>query len=599
MKKESIRNFSIIAHIDHGKSTLADRILESTGLIHKGMHYDQVLDSMELERERGITIKAQTVCMDYKAQDGKTYRLNLIDTPGHVDFAYEVSRALAACEGVLLVIDASQGVEAQTFANMYLALDHNLEIIPVINKIDLPSADIEGVKKQIKDDLGLDPSAAVCVSAKEGINIEEVLEAIVHFIPPPTGNPDDPLTMLIFDAQYDNYRGVITSCRMVDGEIAIGDEFKMFKSPSIYKVEELGTFRIQMEKTDRLSAGEVGYLISNIKNLKETKIGDTITRIDKPASKPLPGYKEVKPMVFSGVYPVDGDDYKLLGDALDKLKLNDASLIYEAETSAALGFGYRCGFLGLLHMDIISERLEREHDLELIFTAPSVEYEVHLKNKQTKIVDNPTHFPDPGLIDEAYEPFVKLEIILPNSYLGPVMNLIQEKRGIQGDMHYLDEKRVQLDCEMPLAEIVYDFHDRLKSISRGFASYDYFVIGYRKTDLVKVDILINAKKVDAFSQILHKDKAYKQGRTICEKLKEIIPPHMFQIPIQAAIGGNIIARTNIRSMRKNVTAKCYGGDITRKRKLLEKQKEGKKRMRQFGNVEIPKEAFIEVLKTDE
>ncbi len=594
-----IRNFSIIAHIDHGKSTLADRLLEVTHTTSVRERKDQILDSMDIERERGITIKSQAACLNYKAIDGNTYHLNLIDTPGHVDFAYEVSRALAACEAVLLVIDASQGVEAQTLANMYQAMEHNLEIIPVINKIDLPTADINRVKHQIESDLGLDAEIAVPISAKEGINIIEVLENIVKYCPPPSkeGNSfTNPPQALIFDAYFDYFRGVIMSIRIFDGVLTVGDSIRFFHTKNEYRIEELGVYKIKKIPQKTLSIGEVGYIVANVKTLSDTKIGDTITTSSNPCPKPLPGYKEVKPMVFAGIYPIDSADYELLKDAIEKLKLNDSSLVYQPESSAALGFGYRCGFLGLLHMEIVTERFKREFDLELIVTSPSVEYKITFSNGKQEIIDNPTNFPDKQYIQTTEEPYVIANIISPEEYLGQVMQLCHDKRGIQKNVNYLDAKRIQVDFEIPLAEIVYDFHDKLKSVSRGYASYDYHIIGYRESDLVRVDILVNQKRVDAFSLIIHKDRAFNRGKAIVEKLKDVIPRHMFQVPLQAAIGGNVIARENIRAMRKDVTAKCYGGDITRKRKLIEKQKEGKKRMRQVGNVEIPQEAFLSVLK---
>lgn len=591
-----IRNFSIIAHIDHGKSTLADRLLEITHTLTDREKKNQILDSMDLEREKGITIKSQAACLTYKAKDGNTYYLNLIDTPGHVDFSYEVSRALAACEAVLLVIDASQGVEAQTLANMYQAMEHELEIIPVINKIDLPTADIDNVKHQIDHDLGLDSEIAVPISAKEGINIDLVLESIVKYCPHPEGSIDNPPQVLIFDAFFDFYKGVVMSVRVMEGELRVGDTIKLFQTKKQYKIEELGVFKIKQVPKDSLGIGEVGYIIANIKTLSNTKIGDTITSVDNPCKNPYPGYKEVKPMVFAGIYPTDTAEYKLLQDSLDKLKLNDSSLIYEAESSVALGFGYRCGFLGLLHMEIVQERLKREFNLDIITTSPSVQYKIYFTSGEEKIISNPTNFPDRQYYTKTEEPYVIVNLISPEEYLGNIIQLCHEKRGIQKDMHYLDKKRVQIDFEIPLAEIVYDFHDKLKSVSRGYASYDYHIIGYREAELVRVDIVVNQKKVDAFSLIIHKSKAEIKGRAIVEKLKEVIPRHMFQVPIQATIGGKIIARENIRAMKKDVTAKCYGGDISRKRKLLEKQKEGKKKMREVGSVEIPQEAFLSVLK---
>jgi GTP-binding protein LepA len=599
MKKEFIRNFSIIAHIDHGKSTLADRLLQYTHSVDDRNFRDQILDSMDIERERGITIKAQVATMEYKSNDGNTYLLNLIDTPGHVDFAYEVSRALAACDGVLLVVDAAQGVEAQTVANMYQAMEHDLKIIPIINKIDLPSANIEDTTHQIEHDLGLDTEGICCISAKDGINIDRVLEAIVKQIPAPKGDIHGKPQALIFDSFYDKYRGVVTSIRLFEGTLHKGDSIKMFRSDNTYEIDELGYYRLKPVPKKELSAGEVGYIIAGIKNLKDTKIGDTITDFENPCPKPLPGYKEVKPMVYAGLYPMENDDYEILSDALEKLQLNDASLIYQPESSIALGFGFRCGFLGLLHLEIIQERLSREFDLALITTAPSVEYEVRLTSGEDLFIDNPALYPEPQSIDYVKEPFARVSIIIPNDFVGNVMQIVMERRGIQINMFYLDERRVQIDYDMPLSEIIYEFHDRIKTVSKGYASYDYFILDYRKTDVVKLDILVNGEKIDALSQLVHEDKARMRGKFIVEKLKDSIPRHMFKIPLQAAVGGKIIARENINAFRKNVTAKCYGGDITRKRKLLEKQKEGKKKMRQFGNVDIPQEAFLSVLKTNE
>jgi GTP-binding protein LepA len=599
MKKEFIRNFSIIAHIDHGKSTLADRLLQFTHSVDDRNFRDQILDSMDIERERGITIKAQVATMEYTTNDGNTYLLNLIDTPGHVDFAYEVSRALAACDGVLLVIDAAQGVEAQTVANMYQAMEHDLKIIPIINKIDLPSANIEDTTHQIEHDLGLDTEGICCISAKDGINIDQVLEAIVNQIPAPKGDVNGKPQALIFDSFYDKYRGVVTSIRLFEGTLLKGDTIKMFRSDNTYEIDELGYYRLKPVPKKELSAGEVGYIIAGIKNLKDTKIGDTITDFENPCPKPLPGYKEVKPMVYAGLYPMENDDYEILSDALEKLQLNDASLIYQPESSIALGFGFRCGFLGLLHLEIIQERLSREFDLALITTAPSVEYEVRLTDGEDLFIDNPALYPEPQSIEYVKEPFARVSIIIPNDFVGNVMQIVMERRGIQINMFYLDERRVQIDYDMPLSEIIYEFHDRIKTVSKGYASYDYFILDYRKTDVVKLDILVNGEKIDALSQLVHEDKARMRGKFIVEKLKDSIPRHMFKIPLQAAIGGKIIARENISAFRKNVTAKCYGGDITRKRKLLEKQKEGKKKMRQFGNVDIPQEAFLSVLKTNE
>jgi len=598
--QDKIRNFSIIAHIDHGKSTLADRLLEKCGAIDARDMEEQILDNMELERERGITIKARAVGLTYNAKDGQKYSLNLIDTPGHVDFNYEVSRSLAACEGAILVVDAAQGVEAQTLANTYLALDHNLEILPVINKIDLPAADPVRVKKEVEDIIGIPAEDAPEISAKRGIGIEDVLERIVSDIPAPSGDPDAPLRALIFDSQYDAYKGVIVYFRVMDGQLKQDMEIKMMANGAKYRIVELGHMRpVGMEPCTMLSAGDVGYLTASIKNVADTTVGDTITSTEKPTTEPLPGYKKVQSMVYSGLYTSDGAKYPDLRDALEKLKLNDAALTYEPESSAALGFGFRCGFLGLLHLEIIGERLEREYNLDLIMTAPSVIYRITKTDGETSYVDNPLNYPDPALIDSAEEPFIKASIICPPEYVGGIMDLCQDRRGEYKEMIYLDTTRVELRYDLPLNEVIYDFFDALKSRSRGYASLDYDFDGYRVSNLVRLDILLNGEVVDALSFIVHKDKAYERGRKIVEKLKGNIPRQLFEVPVQAAIGGKIIARETIRAMRKDVLAKCYGGDITRKKKLLEKQKEGKKRMRSLGSVEVPQEAFMAVLKLDE
>ena len=592
-----IRNFCIIAHIDHGKSTLADRLLERTGVFAKRDMVEQILDSMELERERGITIKSKAVRMDYTASDGQTYTLNLIDTPGHVDFTYEVSRALAACEGALLVVDATQGIEAQTLANVYMALEHDLETVPIINKIDLPSADPEQVRKEIEDVIGLDASYAPLVSAKMGLGIEEVLEAVVRYVPPPQGDADAPLRALVFDSFYDNYRGAICFVRVMDGMVRAGMRMRMMASGAEFDVVEVGVFRPAYVPTDVLLPGEVGYIAASIKDVRDTRVGDTITDAGKPAAAPLPGYRQVNPMVFCGIYPADGADYENLRDALDKLRLNDASLSFEPETSVALGFGFRCGFLGLLHMEIIQERLEREFDLDLVTTAPSVIYKVRRTNGSLITIDNPTNLPPAGEISQMEEPYVAAHIHTPQDYVGTIMELCQDKRATFIDMQY-EGSRVRLLYEIPLNEIIFDFFDQLKSRSRGYASFDYELKGYRESELVRLDVLLNGDMCDALSLIVHRDKAYARGRVIAEKLKDVIPRQQFEIPIQAAIGGKVIARETVKALRKDVLAKCYGGDITRKKKLLEKQKEGKKRMRQVGSVEVPSEAFMAVLKMD-
>ena len=599
MDQNKIRNFSIIAHIDHGKSTLADRILEQTDTVSSREMHDQLLDSMELEQERGITIKLNAVQLLYKAKDGNEYTFHLIDTPGHVDFTYEVSRSLAACEGAVLVVDAAQGVEAQTLANVYLAIDNDLEIIPILNKIDLPNADPEKYKQEIEDVVGLDTSSIVYTSAKNGIGIEDLLEEIVKSVPAPSGDPNKTLKALIFDSYYDQYRGVMISVRIFDGEVKVGDKIRFMASGSDYEVIELGINSPKEIKKNKLSAGEVGWISASIKNIQDIQVGDTITLTNNPTPEPLPGYKKQKPVVFSGIYPIDSAKYNDLREALEKLQLSDSSLEFEPETSQALGFGFRCGFLGLLHMEIIQERLEREYNLELIATAPSVVYEVIKTNKEKIIVENPTKLPEPQVIEKILEPYVKANIMVPTDYVGNIMDLCQKKRGTYINMNYIDETRVTIEYEIPLGEIVFDFFDQLKSITKGYASFDYDMIGYKENKLVKLDILINGEVVDALATIMHKDFAYSRGKVVIEKLKEIIPRQQFEVPIQAAIGNKIIARTNIKAMRKNVLAKCYGGDVSRKRKLLEKQKQGKKRMKQVGSVEIPQEAFVAVLSVDE
>src|SRR6056297_254557 len=597
--KEFIRNFCIIAHIDHGKSTLADRFIEKAKIVEARNFKDQYLDSMDIERERGITIKSQAITMPYEAEDGNIYELNLVDTPGHVDFAYEVSRAISSCEGALLLIDASQGVEAQTFANMYMAVELDLEVIPVINKIDLPSADVEMVKREIEHDLGLDPNDAVLVSAKSGEGVNDLLEALVHHIPAPSGTDDQPLKALIFDSKYDAYRGVIIHVRVFEGTMKAGDVIRLWWNNTTYTIEETGIFRLGLEKGENLNAGQVGYLIAGIKNIEDVRIGDTVTNDKRPCAEPQKGFKEVKPVVFSSIYPIDTNDYEELRTAIDKLKLNDASLIYEKDSSAALGFGFRCGFLGLLHLEVVQERIEREFDLSIILTAPSVRYKVHLNSGEVIDVDNPLEYPDSTKVEYAEEPYIDAAIITPSEYLGNIIQICLEKRGIQKGMNYLDEKRVEVTYEMPLAEVLFDFYDKLKSVSRGFASFDYEIGPYKQTELVKLDILVNGESVDALSQLVHKDNAVARARTICRKLKEEIPRQQFKIPLQGSIGNTIIARETLNVLREDVASKCYGGDISRKRKLLEKQKEGKKRMKMVGNVELPQSAFVSVLKSED
>ncbi|MCS0654293.1 MAG: translation elongation factor 4 [Bacillota bacterium] len=598
-RQEKIRNFSIIAHIDHGKSTLADRILEKTNALTSREMKDQLLDSMDLERERGITIKLNSVQLKYKAKDGEIYTFHLIDTPGHVDFTYEVSRSLAACEGAILVVDAAQGIEAQTLANVYLALDNDLEILPIINKIDLPSADPERVRNEIEEVIGLDASEAVLASAKAGIGIEEILEQVVEKIPAPVGDPDAPLKALIFDSLYDAYRGVVAYIRVVEGTVKVGDKIKMMATGKEFEVTEVGVFTPKSTPLPELSVGDVGFLTAAIKNVGDTRVGDTITSAKNGAAEALPGYRKMNPMVYCGLYPIDSAKFNDLREALEKLELNDSALQFEPETSQALGFGFRCGFLGLLHMEIIQERIEREFKIDLITTAPSVIYDVIMTDGTEVKVDNPSNMPDPQKIDRVEEPYVKATMMAPNDYVGAIMELCQQKRGIFIDMQYMDETRVNIIYEIPLSEIVYDFFDQLKSNTKGYASFDYELIGYKPSKLVKMDILLNAEKVDALSFIVHKDFAYERGKVIVEKLKELIPRQQFEVPIQAAIGQKIVARSTIKAIRKNVLAKCYGGDISRKRKLLEKQKEGKKRMKQVGSVEVPQEAFMAVLKMDD
>jgi len=593
-----IRNFSIIAHIDHGKSTLADRLIQFTGVSDERTFKDQMLDNMDIERERGITIKSQAITLPYTAKDGRTYSLNLIDTPGHVDFSYEVSRALASCEGVLLLIDAAQGVQAQTVANLYLAMEHNLEIIPVINKIDLPSADVERVIEEIEDELGLDSDGALKCSAKEGIGIEEVLEAVVRRIPPPQGNPEAPLAALIFDAHYDAFRGTIIHCRVKEGAVRAGDVIRFMYNRATYRVEEVGHFLLHREKRDVLAAGEVGYIIAGVKTVSDVRTGDTITLDERPCSQPLPGFREVKPVVFASIYPIASDDYEDLKVALEKYQLNDASFIYQKDSSVALGQGFRCGFLGLLHLEVVQERLEREYDLSIILSVPSVRYRFTLKDGAVVYVDNPALYPGSSSIELAEEPYIRATLMLPERYLGVVMKLCMEKRGVNSTLNYPSPARVELIYEMPLAEVIYDFYDRFKSITQGYGSFDYEVIDYRESELALLDILVNGERVDALSQIVHRDRARSRGLQACERLKEEIPRQMFKIAIQGAIGGEIISRTTISPFRKDVIAKCYGGDISRKRKLLEKQRKGKKRMKMIGQVSIPQSAFLAVLKSD-
>jgi GTP-binding protein LepA len=595
---QHIRNFCIIAHIDHGKSTLADRLIQACGAVADREFRDQILDSMDIERERGITIKSNTITLDYKARDGKQYQLNLLDTPGHVDFSHEVRRSLMSCDGAIIIVDASQGVEAQTVANLYLALEYELELLPVINKIDLPAADVERAREEIDADLGLDPFAAIPISAKKGIGIEDVLEGIVAHLPPPKGDPDAPLKAMIFDANYDPYRGVVLMCRLIDGRIRKGQRIHFMHTDADYIVEEVGLNRITHVKKDELSAGGVGYIIAGIKTIRDINIGDTITDTDRPAAEPVPGYKEAKPVVFSSIYPMGTDEYEDLTRALEKLSLNDASLVYQKDSSVALGLGFRCGFLGLLHLDVIQERLQREFDLSLILSAPSVLFKVEMTGGKVVDVDNPSYWPDPNHIAAVSEPFIRASVMVPEQYLGAVMELCRDYRAAGISMNYLSVGRVEVVSEMPLAEVLFDFYDRLKTVTRGYGSFDYEELDYRPSDIVKVDILVNGERVDALSYLVHRDKARQRALHYCEQLSECIPRHQFKIPIQGAIGGSIIARTNIAAVRKDVTAKCYGGDITRKRKLLEKQKAGKKRMKQVGMVEIPQEAFVAVLRTD-
>jgi len=593
-----IRNFCIIAHIDHGKSTLADRLIQACDGVSDRDFRDQILDSMDLERERGITIKSNTVTLAYEAKDGETYELNLIDTPGHVDFSHEVRRSLMSCEGALLIVDASQGVEAQTVANLYLALEYDLELVPVLNKIDLPAADVDRVSEEIDADLGLDPFEAIQCSAKKGIGVPDILEAVVAKLPAPEGDPDGPLKALIFDAQYDPYRGVVLLVRLKDGSVKVGQKIRLMHTEADYEVEEVGRLKLEKVKTKELTAGSVGYIIAGIKRIQDINIGDTITLADGPTAEPIPGYREAKPVVFSSIYPISSEDHQDLTKALDKLQLNDASLTFSKVSSAALGFGFRCGFLGLLHLDVVQERLEREFGMSLLLTAPTVQYDVFLHDGEHLEVDNPSYFPDPTTIERVEEPFIKASILIPEQFLGPVMELCREQRGKKIEFEYLAVGRIEVKSELPLAEVLFDFYDRLKTITRGYGSFDYEVIDRRPTDIVKVDILVNKERVDALSQLLHRDKARQRALHYCEKLSKTIPKHQFKIPIQGAIGSTVVARTTINAFRKDVTAKCYGGDITRKRKLLEKQKKGKSKMKMVGSVEIPQEAFVAVLKSE-
>ncbi len=594
-----IRNFSIIAHIDHGKSTLADRLIQACKMVSDREFKDQLLDNMDIERERGITIKSQTICLPYTAADGEEYMLNLVDTPGHVDFSYEVSRALSSCEGAVLLIDAAQGVEAQTLANLYLAMENNLEIIPVLNKIDLPAADPEAVALQVEEDLGLDAERIVLCSAKTGQGVDRLLEAIVKYLPPPKGDALAPLSALIFDASYDAFRGTIISCRIIDGEVKAGDIIKFMSTETAYKVEEVGLFHLTRAPQKSLTAGQVGYIIAGVKTVRDTRPGDTITHKDRPCAQPLPGFKPIQQVVFSSLYPITTDEYENLAAAMDKLQLNDAALSFQKDSSSALGFGFRCGFLGLLHLEVVQERLEREFDIPLILTVPTVSYHFYLNDGTMMEIDNPSYFPDPSSIEHTEEPFIKANILIPERYMGAVMTLCMERRGENTNYHYPTPGRIEFACELPLAEVIYDFYDKLKSITQGYGSFDYHLLDYRKSDLVKLDILVNGERVDALSQLTHRDRARERGLHACEKLQEEIPRQMFKIAIQAAIGGNIIARTTISALRKDVLAKCYGGDISRKRKLLEKQKAGKKRMKTVGNVDIPQSAFLAVLKSDQ